>query len=89
MKTKLENKVDERFTNETVARRGIFVIACTNQPRHLTINGSILYSLVTAIATWQATFDKKLARERPVYQENRESISGMIPMPAAKDRSHS
>lgn len=66
---------------------GLFIIACDNPLALLTIIGPLLYSHLVINVTGQATLDKKLARERPGYEQYMESTSGLIPMPPRSKQS--
>ena len=60
---------------------GLFLIACDNPLGIATIIGPLVYSYLVINVTGQRTLDKKLAREKPGYQEYMESTSGLIPWP--------
>lgn len=67
---------------------GLFVIACDNAIGLLTVIGPILYTHLIVNVTGQRTLDKKLARERPGYEEYMRTTSGLIPMlPKSEGRS--
>ena len=59
---------------------GLFLIACDNPVGLLTFVGPLMYSYLVINITGQRTLEKKLARERPGYQEYMKSTSGIIPM---------
>ena len=63
---------------------GIFLVACDNPVGLLTIIGPLVYSYLVINITGQRTLDKKLAREKPGYQEYMDTTSGLIPMPPRK-----
>ncbi len=60
---------------------GIFLVACELPLGWLTIIGPIVYSYLVINITGQKTLDKKLAREKPGYQQYMDSTSGLIPLP--------
>jgi len=60
---------------------GIFLVACEVPFGWLTIIGPIVYSYLVINITGQKTLDKKLAREKPGYQQYMDSTSGLIPLP--------
>ena len=59
---------------------GLFLVACDRPIGLLTIIGPIMYSYLVVNVTGQRTLDKKLAKEKPGYQEYMETTSGLIPM---------
>lgn len=63
---------------------GIFLVACEVPLGWLTLIGPIVYSYLVINVTGQRTLDKKLAREKPGYQEYMERTSGLIPLPPRK-----
>lgn len=63
---------------------GIFLVACEVPWGWLTIIGPIVYSYLVINVTGQRTLDKKLAREKPGYQQYMERTSGLIPLPPRK-----
>ena len=60
---------------------GIFLVACDHPIGIITIIGPLVYSYLVINVTGQRTLDKKLAREKPGYQEYMDTTSGLIPMP--------
>ena len=66
---------------------GLFLIACENPIGIFTVIGPLAYSYLIINVTGQRTLDKKLAREKPAYQEYMERTSGLIPMPPKKESS--
>ncbi len=65
---------------------GLFLIACENPIGLATVIGPIGYTYLIVNVTGQATLDKKLAREKPGYQEYMDRTSGMIPLPPRRRR---
>lgn len=59
---------------------GLFLIACDNPVGLLTVVGPLAYTYLIINVTGQRTLEKKLARERPGYQEYMDRTSGIIPM---------
>jgi steroid 5-alpha reductase family enzyme len=60
---------------------GIFLVACDHPIGLATVIGPLVYSYLVINITGQRTLDKKLAREKPGYQEYMDTTSGLIPMP--------
>ncbi len=65
---------------------GLFLIACDNPWGLATVVGPLVYSYLVVNVTGQATLDRKLARERPGYEEYMQRTSGMIPLPPRNGR---
>ncbi len=64
---------------------GLFLIAVEAPWAWCGIIGPLLYSYLVINVTGQATLDKKLAREKPGYQEYIRRTSGLIPWPPRGD----
>jgi len=65
---------------------GIFLVVCDHPLGLVTIVGPLVYSYLVINITGQKTLDKKLAREKPGYQEYMDTTSGLIPMPPRRQR---
>jgi len=63
---------------------GIFLVACEAPWGFFTVVGPLAYSYLVVNVTGQRTLDKKLAREKPGYQQYMDSTSGLIPLPPRK-----
>jgi steroid 5-alpha reductase family enzyme len=64
---------------------GLFLIASEAPWAWCGVLGPLLYSHLVINVTGQATLDKKLAREKPGYEDYIRRTSGLIPRPPLRD----